>query len=426
MGKIFLVTSREYITRVRKKTFIVMTILTPLLMMGLLVGTIWFSTQKGERKSILVIEDGNRLSKFFSDNEELDFEFSSQEGSGDEELALKSHYGLLKIPEFDLRDPKGFEFTSEQNPSLDLVKTMERQIEGGIKELRLKESGLTRGFLDSLEANVTLRTFNVSGGSEKESHAGVSFGIGYVAAFLIYLFVFIYSAQVMRGIIEEKTSRVVEVIISSVKPFELMLGKVLGVAGVGLTQLMIWIVLGLLFSTLGVGFLSPDMDAVQMNPQQQQMAEMADLPWISALLDFPVFTFLFSFLFFFLGGYLMYSALFAAIGSAVDAETDSQQFMLPITIPLIMAIVALAPVLNNPQGPLAFWLSIIPLTSPVIMVARIPFGVEWWELCLSMLLLIGGFLFTIWIGSRIYRIGILMHGSKVNYRILARWLFKSY
>ncbi len=422
MNNIMLVTSREYLTRVRKRTFVVMTILTPVLMIGLIAGTFWFSTQKGEKKVILVKEEGNRLSRYFKDSENLNYHF----GQNTEPETTGEFYGILLIPEFDLHDPRGFEFSSEQNPSLDLVKELERQIEGGIKDLRLKESGLTRGFLDSLEANIQLRTFNISGNKEKESHAGVSFGIGYMAAFLIYLFIFIYSAQVMRGIIEEKTSRVVEVIISSVKPFDLMMGKVLGIAGVGFTQLLIWIGLGILFFTLGFSFTVGDLPSENMTTGQPSMTEMKDLPWLSALLDFPVFTFLFSFLFFFLGGYLLYSALFAAIGSATDAETDTQQFMFPLTVPLILGIVALAPVLNNPQGPLAFWLSVIPLTSPIIMVARIPFGVEWWELALSMALLIMGFVFTIWVGSRIYRIGILMHGAKVNYRVLARWLFKSY
>jgi ABC-2 type transport system permease protein len=421
-----LVTEREYITRVRKKSFIILTILTPVLMLGMIAATVWFSMQKGDKKNILVVESSNRLSSYFQESETLQFDFRSQLPDSTKEEIYENHYGVLVLPDFDLQDPGGFQFSSKQNPSLDLVGKLENQIENGIKDLRLKESGLRRGFLDSLEANIRLRTFNISGKDQKESHAGVSFAIGYMAAFMIYLFVFIYGAQVMRGIIEEKTSRVVEVIISSVKPFDLMMGKVLGIASVGFTQLFIWIALGVVFSVFGASFLSGQLDPALMEQANPQMSQYQDMPWVSALLDFPVFTFLFSFIFYFLGGYLMYGALFAAIGSAVDAETDSQQFMLPITIPLILAIVSLAPVLNNPEGPLAFWLSMIPLTSPVIMMARIPFGVAWWELSLSMIFLVLGFIFTIWVGSRIYRIGILMHGSKINYKILARWLFKSY
>ncbi len=403
-----------------------MTILTPLMMVGLVAGTIWFSMQEGDEKKILVIEEKGLLSAYFANTKKISFDFRDELAGDEKDEYLKSYYGIIEIPQFDLYDPKGFQFSSNQNPSFDLVQKLEREIESGIKDLRLQESGLIREFLDSLEANIQLRTLNVSDGAEKESHAAVSFGIGYVAAFLIYLFIFIYGAQVMRGIIEEKTSKVVEVIISSVKPFQLMMGKVLGIASVGFTQLFIWICLGSLFVSIGGTLLLDGFEPQAVQNPNQPMPDFENIRWVNALIDFPIFTFLFSFIFYFLGGYLFYSALFAAIGSAVDVETDSQQFMLPITIPLILAIISLAPVLNNPQGPLAFWLSLIPFTSPVIMIARIPFGVPYWEIVLSMVCLVLGFIFTIWMASRIYRIGILIHGSKVNYRILARWLFKSY
>lgn len=251
---------------------------------------------------------------------------------------------------------------------------------------------------------------------------------------MIYFFIFMYGIQIMRGVIEEKTSRIVEIIISSVKPFQLMMGKIIGIALVGLTQFSLWIILSMGIYAVAMAAISSDSVANMVNTEQmmqgEQMNEMTkaasstDLEaQISGMLQqIPIAKLLISFLFYFLGGYLLYGAFLAAIGSAVDNEADSQQFMMPVTIPLIFSFVVAGTVMDNPDGALAFWLSIIPITSPVIMMVRIPFGVETWELLLSMALLVLGFLGATWMAAKIYRTGILMYGKKITYKELWKWL----
>ena len=284
--------------------------------------------------------------------------------------------------------------------------------------------------LDSLKTNVNISTVSFTeSGQEKSNNSIILSGIGMAGGILMYMFIFIYGAQIMQGIIEEKTSKVVEVIVSSVKPFQLMMGKILGLASVGLLQFLIWIIL---MSTLTfvvvdmVGVDSPQQQAMQqISPEaaaQQAAAvsktaevinEFTSLPWIQIGI---------SFLFYFLGGYLLYGALFAAVGSAVDSPAEAQQFMFPITIPMLISYMSLFMfILKDPHGPISVWLSIIPITSPIAMMGRIGFGVPFWQLALSVVLLIGGFILTTWVAGRVYRVGILMHGTKVNYKVLAKW-----
>jgi ABC-2 type transport system permease protein len=252
--------------------------------------------------------------------------------------------------------------------------------------------------------------------------------VGFAAAILIYMSLFIYGIQVMRGIIEEKTSRIVEVIISSVKPFQLMMGKIIGIGLVGLTQFLLWIILSVGLMSVASTILfkdqaeqvkseipmaDPSAAVAQKAPGSDILKAVQTIEWTYIL---PVF------IVFFLGGYMLYSALFAAVGSAVETDTETQQFMLPITLPLLFTyIMSFSFIVNNPDSSLSFWLSIIPFTSPIAMMVRLPFGVPNWELALSIVLLIGGFLFTTWIASRIYRVGILMYGKKVSFKELGKW-----
>ena len=271
-----------------------------------------------------------------------------------------------------------------------------------------------------LRANdITTKIISEDGESIK-SKAEASIGIGFFCGILIYMFIFMYGTMVMRGVIEEKTSRIVEVIISSVKPFQLMMGKILGVALVGLTQFILWILLTLLISTIAeLVFLDVSSIAAEMSEQDQSiiLVEISNLTGGINLMQIFL-----SFMFYFMAGYLMYSSLFAAVGSAVDAEADTQQFILPITIPLILAFILIQPIMDNPDGTLAFWMSMIPFTSPVIMMVRLPFGVANWELILSMFILIASFILTTWMAAKIYRIGILMYGKKATYKELWKWL----
>ena len=284
--------------------------------------------------------------------------------------------------------------------------------------------------LDQLKTNVSISSVKISeGGQEKSSDSKVLFGVGMAGGILMYMFIFIYGAQIMQGIIEEKMSKVVEVIVSSVRPFQLMMGKIIGLASVGLLQFLIWILLIGTLSTVVMGYFglqSPSQEMMEMNGQYQAAAQgSASLEVMKSLGEIPWGYVVFSFLFYFIGGYLLYGALFAAVGSAVDSPAEAQQFMFPITIPMLISYFALFTfILDDPHGTISIWLSIIPFTSPIAMMGRIGFGVPDWQLALSMALLIGGFILTTWFAGRIYRVGILMHGTKVNYRVLAKWFMQ--
>jgi ABC-2 type transport system permease protein len=438
MSKISLIIKREYLTRVRKKSFIVMTLLGPLLFAAVLIVPVWLtSMDSSETKIISVIDESGLLADSFM-----------QESAGDENIIYTYvqepleyakqrvnegyQFGLLYIPDFQPEKPEGITFFSESSPSLSLVNSMEKTLQSRIRDIKLVRSNISRETLNELETNVDIQTISLTETGEQQGSAGVASVVGYVGAFLIYTFIFLYGAQVMRGVMEEKSNRIVEVVISSVRPFQLMMGKIVGVASVGLTQFLLWIALTFGLSTLFMQGFSPE-ELMQQRTQQisqgipeaeSAQAEMA-LNVQEALASVDVTGFILTFIFYFLGGYLLYGALFAAVGSASDSNTDTQQFMLPISAPLILSIVTLGAVLNEPNGTLAFWLSMIPFTAPVTMMMRVPFGIPGWELLLSMLLLIGGFIFTTWVAGRIYRVGILMHGTKVNYKVIGKWLFSN-
>jgi ABC-2 type transport system permease protein len=425
MHKIGLIISREYLTRVRKKSFIVMTIIGPLLFAALIILPTWLASQDGEQKVIEVLDDSGSFKDKFQDTESLMFEYINGDlDAAKERVPNERTFGLLYIPAIDMDAPTGISLYTLSNPSIVMVNTIERTIKSEIEKIKLTKSGLDKEVLAALKADITVNTISLSTtGEEKASSSGAASVAGYVGAFLIYFFIFYYGAQIMRGVIEEKTSRILEVIISSVRPMQLMLGKIIGVAAVGLTQFVLWVLLTFAISSLVASVFGIDASASPQMAQAQDvtMEDMDNIMASLTSLNFPLI--LGVFLFYFIGGYLLYGALFAAVGSAVDSDADSQQFMFPITVPLIFSIVVLGAVLKDPDGSLAFWMSMIPLTSPVVMMMRTPFGVPEWQLALSMLLLIGGFLFTTWVAGRIYRVGILMHGTKVNYKTLAKWFF---
>jgi ABC-2 type transport system permease protein len=297
-------------------------------------------------------------------------------------------------------------------------------------------SGIDRNKLAATETKISSSSAKLTeNGVEERSSVELNTGLGFAGGMLIYVFIFLFGAQVMRGVMEEKINRVVEVIISSVRPFQLMMGKIIGVALVGLTQFLLWIILILVISSIGMKMLSGDkyntakINAVEQtfksnapDAGQEKIAKVdkAELSAMLSTINIPVMVGMF--VFYFLGGYLLYGALFAAIGGAVDSETDTQQFMLPISLPLILGIIISQQVVINPTGPIAFWFSIFPLTSPIVMMARIPFGVPYTDLILSILCLIGGFIFTTWFAAKIYRTGILMYGKKITYKEIAKWL----
>lgn len=428
MNKIFLVVQREYLTRVRKRSFIIMTVVGPLLIAGLWIVPIWLATRETESRTIEVLDDTGLFKDNLPEEGSIHFKYISGDiVKAKNEFNQSGSYGLLYIPEVDLNDPEGITLFSEKNPSIDVISNLERVLKNKIEDIKLKQSSIDKATIESLKAKVSIQSINMTESGEKAGSAGVASVVGYIAAIMIYFFIFIYGIQVLRGVIEEKTNRIVEVIVSSVRPFQLMLGKIFGIGAVGLTQFLIWVFLIFGITAMVGSYFHVDQSQVaaanemmQQNPGQN--AQMVNDIFNSLeSINFPLL--IFSFLFYFIGAYLLYGSLFAAIGSAVDNDSDAQQFQLPITIPLIFSLIVLSAILREPDGSLAFWLSLVPLTSPVIMMMRIPFGVPVLDLLLSMSLLIAGFLFTTWLASRIYRIGILMHGAKVNYRILWKWMF---
>ena len=436
MRNIFLVIRREYLVRVKKKSFLIMTILGPLLFAAFYAAVIWIAIGSVELKTVQVVDESNMFTNQFKNSESLKFDYlSSPIDSAKKEFQKSGANALVYIPKNVIKEPKSVRIYAAKNVSMELKSGIEDVIEKQIEEIKLSEAGITHKILEDSRVNVKSETISLSAEGEKTSSSGAATVIGGICAFLIYMSVFIYGTQVMRGITEEKTNRIVEVIISSVKPYQLMMGKIIGVALVGLTQFVLWILLTTSLSSVATNVMSDKMatEAKAATEMQQKNMPANGMPGgnvqnpvaevMGAISSLNIPLILSCFLFYYLGGYLLYSALFGAVGAAVDNDADTQQFMLPITLPIIFSFVFAQFVLRDPDGSLAFWTSMIPFTSPIIMMVRIPFGVPAWEIALSMVLLVLGFAGTIWLASRIYRVGILMYGKKVTYKELAKWIF---
>ncbi|MGE0562161.1 MAG: ABC transporter permease [Flavobacteriales bacterium] len=433
MNKINLIIKREYLTRVKKKSFVVMTLLGPLLMAAMMIVPIWLGMKDQDFQIIEVVDETGLFINQFESTKTLRFEHQFVNIETAKDSFYNSKYtSILHITGIG-KDSKAKMYYKKQ-PGLNTVSKIESTIEDGIRNIELKEQfNISKEQLEKIQPNVTVETIfrNVDGDEETKSST-ISSVLGFGGAIIIYIFIFLYGVQVMRGVIEEKTSRIVEIIISSVKPFQLMMGKIVGIALVGLTQFLLWIVLTGIIISIAQVILTQNIEVADtaaieevMKAQGAGNVNTSNMSvQIQAIIDeIPIVKLLVSFLFYFLGGYLLYGALFAAVGSAVDSEADTQQFMMPITIPLIFSFVVAQTVIQNPDGSMAFWLSLFPLTSPIIMMVRIPFGVETWELLLSMVLLVLGFIGTTWMAGKIYRTGILMYGKKVSYKELWKWLF---
>lgn len=435
MGKIFLVIQREYFSRVKKKSFLLATILTPLIFPAIMGLFLWISVGEKEGFSLRIIEVVDENDLFFLESSEQ-YAFSFSKISKEEGKLLVQEgerFGLLYIPKIDLSKPSGIVYFGEKNPSMSMISTLESSLKRTVEEQRLYQSGIDPNVIDAFRTKVSIQSVTLdSAGEEKISDATVNYGIGFFAGIMIYVFIFVYGNQIMQGVIEEKSSRIIEILVSSIKPFQLMLGKIIGIGAVGLTQFLIWMLLIGTITSVVMGYFGLQM------PQQQAM-DMAN-PELGVLMDdsfdghniiqvfkdidFVKITLMF--LFYFFGGYLLYGAFFAAIGAAVDSPSDAQQFMLPVTIPLIISYLGLFIfVLDDPNSRVSFWLSVIPFTSPIAMMGRASYGVPTFDLVISMGFLIAAFLFTTWVAGKIYRIGILIHGTKVNYKTIWKWIMTS-
>ncbi|MCY4781377.1 ABC transporter permease [Sphingobacterium sp. UT-1RO-CII-1] len=433
MNKIFLIIQREYLSRVRKRSFILTTFLVPLFFIGMYAG-VFFLTKKSFEDTFahvyVIDQEGSIISQLVS-NKNITYEQAT--GSLDKEkesLQKREKNSYLLIIPSDFYSSKDIEILSAGKPNISTQSEIKNQLAELIRNQAYERLGLNAESIREIDDKINISAKEISEtGEAKESHTEIAMGISMALAVLIYLSLFLYGAQVMRGIIEEKVSRIVEVIISSVKPFQLMMGKILGIGLVGLTQFLLWITLTLVLTTAATTFLVDQQEITSQLAQNSQSlgdetikASTSDINPTKFLESIEITKLLVCFFIFFLGGYFLYSALFAAVGSAVDSETEASQFTMPITMPLLLAyILSFGVLVNDPHGAVATWLSFIPLTSPIAMLVRIPFGVPTWQIVISVVLLIAGFLLTTWAASRIYRVGILMYGKKASLKELIKW-----
>ncbi|REE24757.1 ABC-2 type transport system permease protein [Winogradskyella pacifica] len=435
MNHLPLIIKREYFTKVKNKSFIVMTFLSPLIMIALFAVVAYLSQLNNDKeRTISILDDTGYLEEVFQNTEFTTY--TNLNGlSLDDAIALvkeKEDYGLLYIGKASsLDDVSGnVKFYSEESPSLSVISGLERQIEKRLKEKKLELDGVSLAQIEASQTDIEIGQESFDGEKSSKIDNVVKLAFGGAAGYLLFMFIVIYGNMIMRSVIEEKTSRIIEVIISSVKPIQLMMGKIIGTSLAGITQFVIWVILGGVLLVVVSAIFGIDLTQVQ-TPQQEMMnqAMQADGTQamaenlITAISNLPLTNLIIAFLFFFIGGYLLYSSLYAAIGAAVDNETDTQQFMLPILMPLILAVyVGVFTVIEDPHGTISTVFSFIPFTSPVVMLMRIPFGVPLWQQGLSLLLLIGTFIFAVWFAAKIYRVGILMYGKKPTYKELFKWL----
>ena len=424
MNKILLVARREFLTRVQKKTFLLTTILLPLILFGFYALIIYFSVKGGSEMNIAVSDNANVFNGELKKTDDVSFDFI--EGASEETLkkqvAEEKYDGYIYIPKnLNVLGSDSILLTSAKTIGLISREKIKDVINEKLEEKRLLSFNITKAQLDSVHKQRGVKFTSLEGQEDSGTKVGASYIVGMFSGFLIYIILFIYGTMVMRGVMEEKVSRIAEVIVSSVKPFQLMMGKIIGIGAVGLVQFIIWIILVggtrlLLFNIF------PDQSTVQTGGLHE----------MSVLLDQIDFVLIIGcFIFYFLGGYLLYSSLFAAVGSAVNEDPqDAQSLMLPITMPIIFAIVIMMKAVNDPSSGLAIFGSLFPLTSPIVMMARIAHGVPdvvpYWQLITSMLLLILGFLGTTWVAGKIYRTGILLYGKKVTVKEMWKWAFKKY
>jgi ABC-2 type transport system permease protein len=433
MSKLKLIIQREFIAKVRNKSFLIMTFLSPILMVGM-GALVFFLMKKNDEKvkEILYVDNSGLFTKDdFKDTKTIHYQDFTALGINETKNKVEEgdYYGALIIPKQDSLEvlATAIEFYSKDSPGMSVMNSLETKIERKLRNEKLNSFGIDLEKINASKIQSDIKMINFSGEESSKLINGLKIGLGLIAGYMLMMFVMIYGTSVMRSVIEEKTSRIVEIIVSSVKPFQLMLGKIIGNASAGLLQFLIWGILIFIITTVASSVFGIDMVEMQTSklPAEQleaakQAAGMDKLQLIiQEVLRLPILKMFVLFIFYFLGGYMLYSSMFAAVGAAVDNETDTQQFMLPIMLPLILGVyVGFATVMNDPHGSIAVLFSHIPFTSPIVMLMRVPFGVSWYELALSMTLLLVTFVFMVWLAAKIYRVGILMYGKKPTYKDL--------
>ena len=436
MSKIGIIIQREYSQRVRKKSFILTTILTPVLMLGLMAVVVWMMARDvTTEKTIQVIDNSGIVAAKLENTKSLTFTPTDKIFEELRQSREEGVFGYLVIGSDIVSRPNNLQLYSYEQSTIDIDEAITKQVKSIIEGEKLKAYDIENldKILAEVQTRVSLSTYqiNETTGEDKESSSGLTFIIATIFGFMIYMFIFLYGGMVMQGVIQEKTSKVLEIMVSSVKPFQLMFGKIVGIALVALTQLAIWAVLLTGAATVLSSYLAPEItpemtEQMAMGMDMGQVMEHMD-PESSAMLSMVsdagyIFELMVMFTLFFIGGYLLYAAMFAAVGSAVDNEADTQQLQLPISMPLILGFIMMYSSIRDPNGGLAFWGSMIPFTSPIVMMARLPYGVPMWELLLSLALLYGTFVGMVWLAGKIYRVGIFMYGKKPSWKDLAKWV----
>lgn len=432
MNHLPLIIKREYLAKVKNKSFILMTFLSPLIVVALLSLVAYLTSVNNEKvRTITVLDESGFLNETLVSTDQMIYEYLSDISLEEaKKVSIENNsYGLLHLPAFALDEVSSqIRFYSEESPSLSLISNLESKIEKRIGELKLKKLGVDLSKIKAAKTNIDMNQENFEGVKTSKTGSFLKLMFGGAAGYLLFMFIIIYGNLIMRSVIEEKTSRIIEVIISSVKPIQLMLGKIFGTSLAGITQFAIWIILIGVLSVAASFFFGVDLSAT---PQQEMMAgaisdastnsELQAL--ISEFHSLPLLNLVIAFILFFTGGYLLYSSLYAAIGAAVDNETDTQQFLMPVVMLLVVGFyVGFFTALEDPHGTISTVFSYIPFTSPIVMLIRIPFGVPIWEQAVSFSILIITFMLTVWTAAKIYRVGILMYGKKPTYKELIKWL----
>jgi len=434
MNHLPLIIKREYLNKVKNKSFIIMTFLSPIIMVAIFSLVAYLSQLNNNRTyAVNILDESGLFSDYFEDTKDIKYNnLQSVSLEVAKDVTEESgNYGLLYIPKTTSIDAlsKAITFYSEDSPSISLMRDIENTIEDKANEIKLEKSGIDAKLIKKLKVTIDTKLETYDGQKTSKLGSGLKLAFGGIAGYLLFMFIIIYGNMIMRSVIEEKTSRIIEVIISSVKPIKLLLGKIFGTTLAGITQFSVWIILMLVLSAVVSAIFGIDTNAVQTQ-QQEAMLQNAGSNSQQMIADvfmefhnLPLTNLIIMFVFFFIGGYLLYASLYAAIGAAVDSETDTQQFMLPILMPLILGIyVGFFTVIENPHGTVSQVFSYIPFTSPVVMLMRIPFGVPLWQQILSLLILFATFIATVWFAAKIYRVGILMYGKKASYKEMIKWL----
>lgn len=421
MKQLWLIIKREYITKIRNKSFIIMTFISPLiiLILGILIGYLT-DINNNSQKNIIVFDESFVFFKTFKNTKNINYQYTNQGNIEDiKTQAFQKHiYGVLYIP----KNIQEIQFFSDETPSINFVENLTNQLENAIFYQNLQNQNISLESITSAKEKINIDLQNFSGEKSSKLANWLKLIFGGASGYLLMMFIVVYGNMIMRSVIEEKTSRIIEIIVSSVKPIQLMLGKIIGTSLVGITQFILWLVIGgflMVFLTNIFGVTpSNTISPAEIQQNGQIMQEI-----LLEFFKFPIMKLVGCFFIYFIGGYLLYSSMYATIGSAVDNETDTQQFIFPVLMPLMLAIyVGFFTVIEDPHGSISVLFSYIPLTSPVVMLMRIPFGVSWWEILISVTLLYLTFFIILWFAAKIYRVGILMYGKKASYKELIKWL----